>query len=76
MSVQTGTPTLAPAPAMPAIGFFERWLSLWVFLCIVTGIVVLRAVLADLLAEALPGEEPDQVGGEQDGDGRARRSPR
>ncbi len=40
MSVQTGTPTLALAPAKPAIGFFERWLSLWVFLCIVTGIAL------------------------------------
>jgi len=29
-----------PAPASPAIGFFERWLSLWVFLCIVTGIAL------------------------------------
>jgi len=29
-----------PAPARPAIGFFERWLSLWVFLCIVTGIAL------------------------------------
>ncbi len=38
MSVQTGTP-LSP-PARPAIGFFERWLSLWVFLCIVTGIAL------------------------------------
>ena len=26
--------------ARPAIGFFERWLSLWVFLCIVAGIVL------------------------------------
>jgi len=24
----------------PAIGFFERWLSLWVFLCIVAGVVL------------------------------------
>ena len=39
-------------------------------------LVVLRAVLADLLAEALLGEDPDQVGGEQDGHRRARRSPR
>ena len=36
--------TLAePAPAM---GFFERWLTLWVFLCIIAGIV---------LGQALPG---------------------
>ena len=26
--------------ARPAIGFFERWLSLWVFLCIVAGITL------------------------------------
>ena len=38
MSVQTGAATLPPA--RPAIGFFERWLSLWVFLCIVTGIAL------------------------------------
>ena len=30
------------------------------------GLVARRAVLADLLAEALPGEQPDQVRGEQD----------
>jgi len=28
----------AGAQARPAIGFFERWLTLWVFLCIVAGI--------------------------------------
>jgi ACR3 family arsenite transporter len=28
------------APARPAIGFFERWLTLWVFLCIVVGIAL------------------------------------
>ena len=39
-------------------------------------LVVLRAVLADLLAEALLGEHPDQVRGEQDRRPRARRSPR
>ena len=38
MSVQTGAATLPPA--RPAIGFFERWLSLWVVLCIVTGIAL------------------------------------
>jgi len=38
----TGQGALAgtAAPAKPAIGFFERWLSLWVFLCIVTGIAL------------------------------------
>ena len=40
MSAQTGTPALALAPATPTIGFFERWLSLWVFLCIVAGIAL------------------------------------
>ena len=29
----------APAPA-PAIGFFERWLTLWVFLCIAAGVAL------------------------------------
>ena len=32
------------------------------------GLVALRALVADLLAEALPREEPDQVRGEQDRD--------
>ena len=37
----------APAgPAKPAISFFERYLTLWVFLCIVVGIA---------LGQALPG---------------------
>jgi ACR3 family arsenite transporter len=36
----------APSNAKPAIGFFARWLTLWVFLCIVAGI---------LLGQALPG---------------------
>ena len=38
MSAQIGAAN--PAPARLAIGFFERWLSLWVFLCIVTGIAL------------------------------------
>jgi ACR3 family arsenite transporter len=38
MSARIGAANLAPA--RPAIGFFERWLSLWVFLCIVTGIAL------------------------------------
>jgi len=34
----------AAAPAEPqAIGFFERWLTLWVFLCIVAGIALGQA---------------------------------
>ncbi len=33
--------TAASLPAArPAIGFFERWLTLWVFLCIVAGIAL------------------------------------
>jgi arsenite transporter len=28
------------APARPGIGFFARWLTLWVFLCIVVGIAL------------------------------------
>ncbi len=38
--------TASSAEAPPAIGFFESWLTLWVALCIVTGIV---------LGQALPG---------------------
>ncbi|MGK6319007.1 ACR3 family arsenite efflux transporter [Sphingomonas sp. DT-204] len=30
----------ATAPERPAIGFFERWLTLWVALCIVAGIAL------------------------------------
>lgn len=42
-----GTSSLAPAaPARPAIGFFERYLTLWVALCIVAGV---------LLGQWLPG---------------------
>jgi ACR3 family arsenite transporter len=32
--------TAALSDARPAIGFFERWLTLWVFLCIVAGIAL------------------------------------
>src|SRR5512134_1941719 len=32
--------TAALGESRPAIGFFERWLTLWVFLCIVAGIAV------------------------------------
>ena len=38
MSLQAGAAALGRAK--PAISFFERWLSLWVFACIVTGIVL------------------------------------
>jgi ACR3 family arsenite transporter len=34
------TSAVAAAPAPSAIGFFERWLTLWVFLCIVAGIAL------------------------------------
>jgi ACR3 family arsenite transporter len=37
MTAATG---VAAVPGRTAIGFFERWLTLWVFLCIVTGIVL------------------------------------
>src|SRR6266498_2731122 len=33
-------PAAALGEAKPAIGFFERWLTLWVFLCIVAGIAL------------------------------------
>jgi ACR3 family arsenite transporter len=32
--------TIAIAPAVPALGRFERWLTLWVALCIVAGIAL------------------------------------
>jgi ACR3 family arsenite transporter len=35
VSAQAG---VAPAPAAQALGSFERWLTLWVFLCIVAGV--------------------------------------
>ena len=38
MSAQAGIAVLQPEK--PAIGFFERWLTLWVFLCIVAGIAL------------------------------------
>jgi ACR3 family arsenite transporter len=34
----------AARPAGPQIGFFERWLTLWVFLCIALGIALGQAV--------------------------------
>jgi len=37
VSAQAG---IAPAPAAPALGSFERWLTLWVFLCIVAGVAL------------------------------------
>jgi ACR3 family arsenite transporter len=36
----SGAATAGHVPARPAIGFFERWLTLWVFLCIVAGIAL------------------------------------
>lgn len=46
MSASQLAPHLAPGAAAPAMGFFERWLTLWVALCIVAGI---------LLGQWLPG---------------------
>jgi ACR3 family arsenite transporter len=37
VSAQAG---VAPAPAAQALGSFERWLTLWVFLCIVAGVAL------------------------------------
>ena len=37
MSAQAG---IAPAAAVQALGSFERWLTLWVFLCIVAGVAL------------------------------------
>jgi ACR3 family arsenite transporter len=31
---------IATAPAAPALGMFERWLTLWVGLCIATGVAL------------------------------------
>ena len=48
--------TLSPAPARPAMGLFERYLSLWVVLCIVVGIGlghVLPGVFAAIAAAEL-----------------------
>ncbi|HJV49858.1 MAG TPA: arsenical-resistance protein, partial [Noviherbaspirillum sp.] len=39
----TTSTAAAAARAKPAIGFFERYLSIWVALCIVAGIVLGRA---------------------------------
>lgn len=39
----TSHATAAAGSTRPAIGFFERYLTIWVALCIVTGIVVGRA---------------------------------
>jgi ACR3 family arsenite transporter len=36
----SGAATAERVPGRPAIGFFERWLTLWVFLCIVAGIAL------------------------------------
>jgi hypothetical protein len=36
----SGAATAGRVPGRPAIGFFERWLTLWVFLCIVAGIAL------------------------------------
>jgi ACR3 family arsenite transporter len=36
----TGATATLPPSALSALGFFERWLTLWVALCIVAGIVL------------------------------------
>jgi ACR3 family arsenite transporter len=43
-------PAAALGGAKPAIGFFERWLTLWVFLCIVAGIALGELVPAPIQA--------------------------
>ena len=48
MSAHVGIATLSPAK--PAIGFFERWLTLWVFFCIVAGIALGELVPAPIQA--------------------------
>jgi ACR3 family arsenite transporter len=40
MSSSAQAATAATRDLAPAIGFFERWLSAWVFLCIVAGIAL------------------------------------
>ena len=40
MSILSTTAPQSAAPAVPAIGFFERYLTLWVGLCILAGIAV------------------------------------
>ncbi len=35
--------TPAPAAGVPGMSFFERWLTLWVFLCIVAGVLLGQA---------------------------------
>jgi ACR3 family arsenite transporter len=40
MSSAAQTDAVVGPPAEPAIGFFERWLTLWVFLCILAGVVL------------------------------------
>lgn len=40
MSTSQLARNIAPKPAAPAIGFFERYLTVWVALCIVAGILL------------------------------------
>ncbi|MDE2605462.1 MAG: ACR3 family arsenite efflux transporter [Burkholderiales bacterium] len=56
-----GTQTLSAsgASARPAIGFFERYLSVWVALCIVTGVVL--GQLLPGVSRAVAGMEIAQV---------------
>ena len=58
---------LAPAPA-PGIGFFERFLTVWVGLCIVTGIaliltlLVMRPIGDQVWKDAFVPYDRDQIG--------------
>ena len=40
MATTGQTVTLPASPAAPALGFFERWLTIWVALCIVAGVAL------------------------------------
>jgi ACR3 family arsenite transporter len=43
---------VAPVPLEPVLGVFERWLTLWVTLCIVAGIALGQVVPAPFRALA------------------------
>ena len=43
----------APRPAAPTLGTFERYLTLWVALCIVTGIVLGQLLPRECLNKGL-----------------------
>jgi ACR3 family arsenite transporter len=50
MSSPAQAATAHPSAFAPAMGFFERWLSAWVFLCILAGIVVGQLLAAPIQA--------------------------